>query len=149
KIELAELGSWNWGVIARLKDGQSLNAAQGEVDAVSRAIVDRVRLERPNSSFDLRAELVPLREVFTAKMRLTLLTVFMAVGLLLTIASVNVAHLQLGRLSSRRPEFATRVALGADQSRIVRQLLTENLLMAALGSSAGLVLAWVGAPIVL
>jgi predicted permease len=139
--ELATQGSWNWGVIGRLKSGAAPTAAQTDVARIYASMVERVRAQPGQSDFDMRAAVVPLQEVFSGKVRPTLLAVLAAVTLLLAIACVNMSNLLLVRTSSRQRELATRIALGARRTRLVRQLLTESLGIAIVGTVAGLLLA--------
>ena len=147
RSELTSEGSWNWGVLARLKPNTSLPAAQEDVDRITAAIVTRVLGQIPGSGFDLRAQLQPIREMFSGKLRQSMLVLVGAVGLLLLIACVNLANLLLSRVSGRERELATRSALGASRLRLSRQLLTESVTIAALGGVAGLLVAAWGAPI--
>ena len=141
RSELTSEGSWNWGVIGRLKSGTSMRVAQENVDTIATAIVKRVLTQIPNSGFDVRVQLQPIREMFSGNVRQPLLVLTGAGGLLLLIACVNLANLLLARVSGRQRELATRKALGASRSRLFRQLLTESLVIASLGGAAGLLLA--------
>ncbi len=147
RSELASEGSWNWGVLARLRSGVSIAAAQGDVDRIMAAVVTRVLTQIPGSGFEVRAQLQPIREMFSGTVRQAMLVLAGAVGLLLLIACVNLANLLLSRNSSREREFATRTALGASRFRLSRQLLTESVTIATLGGAAGLLVAGWGAPV--
>ena len=147
RSELTSEGSWRWGVLARLKADTSLTAAQQDLDRITAAIVTRVLGQIPGSGFDIRAQLQPIREMFSGQVRQAVLVLVGAVGLLLLIACVNLANLLLSRLSSRERELATRRALGASRLRVSRQLLTESVTVAALGGVAGLLVASWAAPL--
>jgi predicted permease len=142
--EVASEGSWNYGVIARLKPGTGMKAAQHEMDGIMRSITERVRKQAHLDNIDIRGEMRPIRQVFSGNIRRELLLLSGAVGLLLLIACVNVANLLLARTSGRGREFATRIALGASRSRLARQLLTESLVIAFAGGAAGVLLAMWG-----
>ena len=126
-----------WGV-ARLKDGVSAAAALANVVTIAQ----QLQKQYPDSNTDRAGYLLPLTEAIVGDIRPILWVLLSGAGLLLLIASVNVASLLLVRSESRRREIAVRGALGASRSRLIRQFVTEGLVLAAAGSVLGLASAY-------
>jgi len=126
--------------VARLKDGVTVAAAQADMSGVAK----QLEIQYPGSNRDQGASVKPLYEEVVGDIRPILLVLLGGAGLLLLIACVNVASLLLVRSESRRREIAVRGALGASPARLVRQFITEGLVLIAGGSALGLLAAYGG-----
>ncbi len=123
--------------IGRLKPGVSVEQAQADMDTVARNLAEAY----PDADKGIGAKLIPLKTLMVGRIKPILLMLLAAVGFVLLIACVNVANLQLARSTGRAREFAIRIAMGAGQARLLRQLLTESILLAMAGGVLGLLLA--------
>jgi putative ABC transport system permease protein len=137
---MAQRGSRALSVIARLKPGVDIATAREDIQALARA------LEQTHSDSNAGWSVIvtPLQQDIVGNARTPLLLLFASAGALLVIACANLATLMLARSAARRREIAVRAALGAGRLRIVRQLVTESLITAAAGGTAGLLIAFAG-----
>jgi putative ABC transport system permease protein len=128
-------------VLGRLRPGATITSARSEMDAIAA----RLRNEYPNTNASFGVTTDPLTDrVIGRTTERSLWLLFGSVGFVLLIACANVASLVLARAAARRHEFSLRTSLGASKLRLVRQALTENLVLSALAGGAGLLIAWYG-----
>ena len=135
--EFTNRGRHNSMVAARLAPGVSVAAANQEI----RAIAARLEREYPDTNRNVSAFVAPMRDHFVSETRSTLWILLAAVGFVLLIGCANIANLLLARASGRRREIAIRTALGAGRGELIRQLLTESLLLSIAGGMVGLLAA--------
>lgn len=144
---LPSLEGREWGrhlrMVGRLKAGVDTNQARSELNTIARTPLQEFP-RPPHASLDSGMLLISLQDQVTRGVKPALMAVLGAVVLLLLIACVNVTNLLLARGANRRGEFAMRIALGAGRNRMIRQLLTESLLLAMMGGALGLLVAEFG-----
>ena len=135
--QLAQRGSHYLEVVARIKPGVSLETANTEIQAIQQ----QISAEHPDEAGRIAAFVMPLRDQLAGDIRRPLLVLLVAVGFVLLIACANIANLLLARAASRQREIALRAALGASRLRIVRQLITEGVVLSIVGAILGVMLA--------
>jgi putative ABC transport system permease protein len=142
KDELQGFGNmYNHSVVARLRPGVTVQQAQEDVKAIAKRTFDEVYpAALRGSGFHLDADLRPLRDEIVGKVKPVLLVLLGAVSLVLLIGCADIASLLLARAASRQREMSVRVALGARRADLIRQILSESLVLAVVGGGLGLLL---------
>lgn len=136
----ANRGSHFLNVVARLKPGVEVGRAREEMSAIAK----RLEQQYPNQNGRIGAVVVPIREELLGQVRLGVLVLMGAAGCVLLIACANLAGLLLARAVARQREMAVRAALGAGRGRLIRQMITEGMLLSLTGGVLGLAVTWGG-----
>jgi predicted permease len=126
-------------IVGRLKPGATVAGAQAEFNVLAKRL-DRQHPERN----PIRPSLVPLEEHVSGQVRPALMVLMCAVGMVMLIVCANLSHLQMARMATRQKEMAIRAALGAGRFRLLRQVLTESIILSCCGAALGLLLAVAG-----
>ena len=140
-VRLPSRTAHNWQVVARVRDGASLEQARADSSAVAKRISQENHFDEKGMA---DVVLLPLKDALTGNVRPALLVLLGVAGLLLLVACANVMNLSLAQASSRGDELAVRVALGASRWRLLRQFLAESLLLCMSGAALGVLAAYFG-----
>ncbi len=127
----------NWDVVGRLRDGVTLAQARADLSMIGR----QLKRQYGQDILMIDVAVAPLQEAMTRRLRPALILLLAAVGLLLLIACANVANLMLAQAAAREKELAIRTALGAERGRLIRQFLTEALILSLTGGVLGILVA--------
>ncbi len=144
QVRGSQRGVWSFNAPARLAPGWTVAEAREDLRAVAAAAAAQVRDLRPGTTLTA----VPIRETLVRDEGRVLVALLAAVGFLLLIVCANLANLLLARALGREREFALRAAVGASRTRLLRQVLVEGVVLAALGGAAGLAVAYYGSALV-
>jgi putative ABC transport system permease protein len=138
--------NWNYGLLVRVPAGQRADQGQLQLQTLLNA---SLRAQLPDLKIEVQTKLVPIREIYAGRIRLALLLVSGAAGLLLLAACASTANLYLGRIAGRSQEFVLRLALGASRSQVLAQVLTESVCLALIAGVGGIALAYAGTGLLL
>jgi len=141
EVRLPSRSAHNWQVVARMRDGASLDQARADTSAIAQRLSQQYRSDDITM---VQAAVLPLKDALTADVKPAFLVLLGVAGLLLLVACANVMNLSLAQASARTGELAVRAALGASRWRLVRQFLAEALLLCAVGGCFGVISAYFG-----